>query len=469
MLWAAWRRRSALTEGGRRLNFVLLYLVLVLPATLLLNFAFVNFHAPDDYDHVKRAYTLVHAPLAAVTPPGQSTGAMIDAGLADYIAAQRPVSVIAARPLPQADAAAFRSGGNIGWTGQERFSELPGAIGYFPALYAPQTLALEIGRRTGATIEHSVLGARLANGLVAIALVALGLRLLPFGHSLVLAVLLLPRSLLQFASNSADPILYGLALVVVAIGLQRADRLNRLRPNGLAAAALFIAAAVRPPIAALGCTLGLQALRNRKWLNLLVLAAAVAGAALWTLWIRAQVLDLRCGIGEATGPRAAAFATQWPRLIGHSLSDRGLYYLFSFIGHFGWGDGLGGRISQPLLPWMYASSIVVLGLSVGCDVRSRATLDRLARLSLAVGAAAAVLLTFFALYVGCSGSEPSVIVGVQGRYFAPALFAVAPALSGLAPAAAKDRLQTLFPVVLAMWVAACVAGMAWEAQALYRI
>ncbi|MDB5693444.1 MAG: Protein of unknown function rane, partial [Alphaproteobacteria bacterium] len=237
-----------MNEGSRRLGPALLYLALALPATLILSFFFINFHAPDDYDHVKRAYTLIHEPFRAITPPGHSTGAMIDTGLADYVSAKRPVSVLSERPLPQAEAAAFRSAPEMRWSAEERFSELPGAMSYFPALYAPQALALELGRRTGATVEESVLWARLANGLVAIALAALGLRLLPFGHSLVLVLLLLPRTLLQFASNSADPILYGLALIVIAMGLQRTGRFKPVVHNGLAAGAIFIAASVRPPL-----------------------------------------------------------------------------------------------------------------------------------------------------------------------------------------------------------------------------
>src|SRR3954471_7686903 len=140
-------------ERLRRLGPAFLFLALALPATLILSLAFTNFHAPDDYDHVKRAYTLIHHPFSPVTPPGRSTGAMIDTGLADYVAAQRPVSVVSPRPLPQAQAAAFRSATNLRWSGEEGFSELPGAMSYFPALYAPQTLALELGRATGATVE----------------------------------------------------------------------------------------------------------------------------------------------------------------------------------------------------------------------------------------------------------------------------------------------------------------------------
>jgi hypothetical protein len=456
-------------ERSRRLSPALLFLLLALPATLILNFTFINFHAPDDPDHVERAYTLTHNPLRLVTPPGRSTGAMIDTGLSEYDSAQRPVGTISEQPQPAARAAAFRAAPKLRWSGEERFSELPGAMSYFPALYAPQALALELGRLTGATVATSVLWARLANGLVAIALVALGLRLLPFGHWLALVVLLLPRTLLQFASNSADPILYGLALIVTAVGLQRSGRLSPLARNGLAAAATFVAASVRPPLAALALTPAVEAIRNRQWPSLVLLAGGVAAAALWTLMVMGQIVELRCGGGGGSiGARLAAFATGWPSLIGHSLADRGMFYFLSFVGHFGWGDGPRGVIHYPLPPWMYLCAPVLLAIAVHNDVRTPAALAWPLRLSLAVGATMVVLITFLAMYVACRGPESNVIAGVQGRYFVPALFAIAPAISGLAPPGG-DRLQRLLPILLAIWVAASVLAMSLEARLLYAV
>ncbi|MDB5694189.1 MAG: hypothetical protein JWO81_3252, partial [Alphaproteobacteria bacterium] len=226
---------------------------------------------------------------------------------------------------------------------------------------------------------------------------------------------------------------------------------------------------VRPPLAALALTPAIQAIRNRQWLSLLMLAAGVAAAALWTLMIMGQVVELRCGAdGGPIGPRLVAFASGWPWLIGHSLADRGPYYFLSFIGHYGWGDGPNGHLSYPLPLWMYVSAIALLAIGLRNDVRTPASLERLVRLSLATGAAGIVLITFLAMYVTCRGPLPTVIGGVQGRYFVPALLAIAPAVSGLAPSA-RDRLQSLFPILLGVWVTACVIAMSLDAQALYRL
>ena len=169
-----------------------------------------------------------------------------------------------------------------------------------------------------------------------------------------------------------------------------------------------------------------EAVRKRQWPSLLLLVGGVAGAALWGLMITSEVVELRCGAGGSPiGPRLAAFATGWPWLIGHSFADRGTYYLLSFIGHYGWGDGPNGRMSYPLPLWMYVSALALLGIALRNDVRTRASLDRLTRLSLTVGAAGVVLITFLAMYVTCRGPLQT-IAGVQGRYFVPALFAIAP-------------------------------------------
>ncbi len=240
---------------------------------------------------------------------------MIDAGLVDYVSAQRPVAILLPRPLPKDEVAAFRSAPTIRWSGAERFSELPGAMSYFPGLYAPQAVALELGRWAGATVEESVLWARLANGLVAIALVALGLRLLPFGHSLVLVLLLLPRTLLQFASNSADPILYGFALVVVALGLRQTTRLKPVAQNGCGGRR-FVPRRIRTTtdrrarLHAGGSSNSEPAMAEPPFARRRRCGRCLVGAD----GHGAGQVDLRCGVGSSpVGPRLAAFATGWPR------------------------------------------------------------------------------------------------------------------------------------------------------------
>jgi hypothetical protein len=440
-----------------------IYLCLIVPITILLNLSFPNFHAPDDYDHVKRSYTLFHHPFRVVTPRAKSSGAMIDSGLSNYIDRQTPV-VKFMRPLTKEQRSAYLRNGRTKWTGTKTFSEMPGALSYFPLLYVPQSLMLEIGRISGASIGLSVLWARFTNGLVGIALAALGLYLLPAGRAFALLLLLVPRSLMQFASNSADPILYGLALIIVALTLRLYKR--ERASSGLLAIAIFISASVRPPIAALALTPGLQAFRERRWRTLVLLGFACSAAAAWVLAILPSITDNRCGNLGELAPKLFSFASGWPLLIGRTIVDRFPYYYGSFVGNYAWGDGPGGNLGIAMPDWIYVTSLPVLALAIRHDLVSRTTLSPLLRLSLGASALISVWLTFLAMYVGCTVSGGGVIGGVQGRYFVPSLFAGAAAISGLA-AGRSSSWPNLYPRLLIAWVATCAITMMANATQLF--
>lgn len=449
-------------EVERSRTAMIVYLCLVVPITILLNIAFVNFHAPDDYDHVKRAYTLLHDPLHMLTPAGRSTGAMIDRGLDQYIDGQTPIILHGVRHTANGRRA-YEQNQHIGWTGTQTFSEMPGALAYFPLLYAPQALMLKFGELTGATVAHSVLWARIANGFTAIALAALGLYLLRGGQALALLMLLLPRTLLQFASNSADPILYGLALIIVAQGLRVAEG-GRIRALGFAAA-IFVSATVRPPIAALAFPGAMGVLRRRRWAAIALTVGACGAAVLWVATRTPLIVDHRCAALGSLAPRVETFAFDWPLLIGRTLSERSLYFYASFVGHYGWSDAMRGQIANPLPLWIYLSALPLLCFGLWQDLAARVAVDPIIRLSLAAGAVGSLLLTFFAMYVACTGASQPIIVGIQGRYFVPAVFALAPALAGLA------RGRTSWPRVyhglLAIWVIACTTTMIADAFRFY--
>ena len=440
---------------------LVVYLFLVVPITILLNLSFVNLHSSDDSDHVKRAYTLIHAPFRTVTPPGRSTGAMIDNGLARYIDAQNPIVMHGAQG--NTDRQANDDSVRIDWEGTQKFSEMPGAMDYFPLLYAPQGLMLELGRFSGASVAKSVLWARFANGFAGIILAAFGLYLLRAGRSLALILLLLPRTLLQFASNSADPVLYGLSLIIIALGLRMADS-RALGSLGLAAAT-FIAASVRPPVAALTLPGLTEAFRRRRWLSAGLIVGSCGAAALWAASIVTQVHDLRCPAVGSLPPRLATFALHWPALIGRTLEERSTYLYASFIGHYGWGDALGGQIATPLPMWMYLTAPALLCLALWQDLVARTTLDTPMRLSLALGASGSILLTFFAMYVACTVTTQPTIAGVQGRYFVPALFAFAAAIGGLAKGG--PSYPRAYLVGLSVWVIACASTMIADAYRFY--
>lgn len=443
----------------------LLYLLFALPSLFLLLLVFPNYHAPDDPDHFKRAYTLLHRPLDIVTPPGRMSGAKIDSGLLRYSEEQFEIAV---RPdRDNTTAAGKNPTDTVRWRHVEEFSEMPGAISYLPLLYAPQALAIEIGRSLDLTIKDTVLLARIVNGIAALLLTWLALVLLLQGHALVLALLFMPRTMLQYASNSPDPLLFALTLLVIALGLRQ--NLHRSAAALVMSIAIFGAAALRPPLAALAVLIGGLGLLQRRPSWLLLPTGAVAAAAAWVLWAMSRIVDTRC-TGEAVTlfGKATTFAINLPALLIDSFAQHGTFYLFGIMAHYGYGEGPSGFLASLMPPPIYPVGLLLLAWAIRIDLAEGKSLPRSTRALLALTALGMVVITFFAMYVVCTAGGTNVIAGVQGRYFIPALFALAPAVAGTLGSKHVWPWRQ-FALGMGLWVGTCLALMLLAAPGLYRL
>src|SRR5262245_31002041 len=134
-----------MTQGSRLLgelkdgrDAARLYLFLMIPILLTLNIVFVPFHAPDDYDHLKRAYTLEHGAIWPTKLADGSIGSYIDEQLLQAVDEQRPVVIQWPRignVPPDSSTAPKKLDGH--WTGKQVYNEFGAAL-YLPFVYVPQ-------------------------------------------------------------------------------------------------------------------------------------------------------------------------------------------------------------------------------------------------------------------------------------------------------------------------------------------
>ena len=413
-----------------------LYLLLVLPMLVALNLVFVPFHAPDDYDHVKRAYSVAHGGLWPVNEAGRMSGGYVDSSLVDMIEAQKPAVFGWPRQgqlqLGQSPSDAPPKVRNRPWSGQQIYSEFPGASSYLPLVYLPQAAALRMGEAFSLSVEHSVLAARLVNGAAAVGLTAAALATLPFGTGVALLVLLLPKTLLQFASNSADPMLHALTLAILAFAgralMQR--RTLRIRHFLLIASALLVLSGARPPMAALALLPLWLAWRQRSILAAAILIVPVLGAAAWFGLVMPMIVDTRCGPTGSLGDKVVDFLVRGPVLVARSIWWYKKYYLASFIGELGWGSGPRSEVNS--LPFaVYVAAAAAAPIALIRDMSAPAGPPRSWRIVLLAAAAAIVAGIFLVMHMGCTPPARPTIVGVQGRYFVPSVLLGAAAVSGV--------------------------------------
>jgi len=339
-----------------------------------------------------------------------------------------------------------------------------GAEGYSPVPYLPYLPALAIGR--AAHLDFlTILYLMRAFGLVLVTLVtAFAIALAPRVKWAFLLIALLPSALYSRAVLSADGPSLACAMMAIALILRgtlvpAADRpwqqslwlaLGALaKPPQLA---LILLAAMKWPVRAW----------PRQWKNAaVVMVPSVILAALWTIAGSADVAAYR--IFGYMDVQLQQFDPIWklrfmmvepllfPRLLINLFTDYGIALWRQLIGVLGWLDA-------PLAGWTYPVLTALLMASfVGPLGVDRATGRRIA-LTCAVavlGYCFAVVFIFFLVWTAIDATQ---IDGVQGRYFVPALPAVALGTAALVRRGLSQKVRAT--IALAAAAISCAAAIA---------
>lgn len=424
--------RETLAAVLRRLDRrVAVFLVLLTVLCAFFSVIIPPFQSPDEFDHVKRAYLLGKGEFVLDRPPGQSSGGMIDSGLAAYMSRyQRYVS----KPDSKLSADVINSASTIQWSGTPEYSAAPGTGFYFPIVYAPQAVALVLGRQLGLSVDLSY---RFARGLAlaaVILLLAAAFRTYP-PNPLVWALLVLPMSIFQLASASLDGVSTGIAIFAIALFLRL---MNEPEPKwGLIycfAACVVVLSTSRMHLLPFFLLLLFVAMRAKERRGYVLCAVSLLFTMAWLLVAIKTTVDLRPERATITVPTSTiiAYYLRHPpsffEVLWVTVSDgRNFFaYCLSFLGILGWLDttfSLGQYV-------FLAACVTVIGLL--CVSRSDPGGDWMPRAALAAVALASILLIFFALLVTWSVHPAPVIRGVQGRYFLVPAIMVAYAISGAA-------------------------------------
>jgi uncharacterized membrane protein len=315
------------------------------------------------------------------------------------------------------------------------FADFPNVANYAPTLYAPGALGLWIGEAVGLPRIGAFYVGRIVNALIALAMLAGALRLMPFGRMALLGVALLPTAAYQAGSLSPDAVIHAVAWLGLALALRIGFAPPAQVRNGalfLVAPLLALAKGVYLPLMAAGLRWPESRRDVRPWT---ILAAMAGGAIAFVAWMHYSggtpalyhIMSRKTGENVMTAPLMDQLAVivadpgAYAHILLSSIIERGPVYLLQIVGRFGW-----NAILLPLLA--YPLAIVMLGSAVMSGSGARFGLgQRLWWLAIAVGAA---LLVETAMYLTGTPYAADYIQGTQGRYFLPlmplALLAIMP-------------------------------------------
>ncbi|WP_421569120.1 DUF2142 domain-containing protein [Stenotrophomonas sp. PD6] len=434
------------------------YLVAVLLVSLIFSAITPPFQAPDEFDHVKRAYMLGQGQILLTSVDGSPSGGYLDSGLVAYMEKFTPLKGIAARKISSDE---LLAAGDVRWTGEAQFQTAVGTAYYFPLMYAPQALGLGVGKALDLSVGKSYRLARLLELITCGLLLMLAFRLhRPSAAMLVL--LALPMNLFLFGTAVLDPMATSVAMLSICAFMRLA--VDRQAAPSWAMAALSIGVLLLCACRAnmlpmlLLPFLAWWMMRERRQLYIAIAIAVFVLA--WTLFtVKTTVYP--------TGGRQLDHAGRLLHFLSHpgelasillaTWTDRGRmsFYAVSFVGVLGWLD-------TPFGPAFYkltgAALVAIVALSVNIEGWRTHAMPRLALVLVCVGS---ILMTFLALLVQWTDPASPTVDGVQGRYLMIPLMCTVMALT------ADNRPRNSIPFYLSHVLAALMlCGMAYASASL---
>jgi len=283
------------------------------------------------------------------------------------------------------------------------YDRRPGGTVHFAAFYTPLPyLAPSLVAALPLRPVIVLYGGRVANLLVAVILIALAIRAAPEYGGIFAAAALLPMSLYEMASLSADAATMALAWLFTALLLVPPRRTWVVALTG------FALALCKPAYFLIVLLALVAPLRRRS--RIAIIAAAAAGTLLSIAVASRGAYNQRAGLpvdARAQIRCIAAHPMQFARVAMHDVVTNGRFYVEEMIGRFGANE-------IKLSPSVIAAEIILLiavALTAGAAQQGRV---RIAAAIIAVMTLFAVLLSQYLMWSVVCGDS---IEGVQGRYF----------------------------------------------------
>jgi uncharacterized membrane protein len=435
---------------GSKISYA--FVLSLMLATYVFSVLIPPFQAPDEFEHLKRAYMFSQGQIVLHSVDGSASGGNVDSGLMQYMSHFEPLKGAANRKISQDE---MKKAGEVRWSNSNVFETPSGSGSYFPALYAPAAAGLLTGKVLNLSVQHSYRLARIFTLLACAALLFLALRICQPPLA-ALAIMALPMLLFL----SASPVLDGTATATFLVAMSSFARICRDREgtpdwvfHTLVASIALVAACRANMLPMLALPLAASIIgRKRKQLVIAIIAATLVCA--WTvITVKTTVYPATARHTDNAG-RLVFFATHpgaFLEIIYNTVSNpaRTSFYGYSFVGILGWLDA-------PLAIGSYYTLALLLLLSVIISIGFRSSMPVSARLLIVACVLGSILLTFLALLVQWTPDHATEVDGIQGRYFLMPAIALMFAIAGTRTAS-KRRLSIEALLLTALFAASTSA------------
>lgn len=422
-----WRPESFFLVAG---GFFGLLVLIILPLM----------QAPDEQSHFYRAYQLADLQLKSDQFTNGS-GGNLPAALQSTVMVLMGTSSgqpIAGHPAQQFSLETLNGLKDVHVDSRTLApTHFEGAALYSPVAYIPQVTAVWLGKAANLPVVWLMYLVRFVNLAAWLLLIYAAIRLTPVGKWALVLFALLPATVAQTGSMSADVMTNGLAFILIALFMRLIASTKPIdRPTlgliGVVAVSLALCKTGFAPLALLFLLVPVARFGSRKVyliFNGAVLGAAVLAALLWARFVQ----DLVPYMAKAFRPGdpidmaaqlhgLVAHPTLLPKVLANTfvsnLSDP-LYR--QFIGILGWLDA-----PMPLWAVLVGFAVLGSGLYVIAKQGKAPLLNSWRRLAVAGLAIVIAIIVAVLLYLTVTPVGQTYIDGLQGRYFLPAVLLLVP-------------------------------------------
>jgi len=283
-------------------------------------------------------------------------------------------------------------------------SELCFSSWYTPMPYLPQVTIAFIAQFANVRPLVTFYAGRLATLAFVILLLLAAMRIAPEHRNVIAAIALLPMTMYEVASWSADAPTFAVAVLLTAVLLRRDDG-----PGVAASSVLSFALALCKPVYFL---ISLLAIATRRWrLIVPVLFAAAIGVAIASSVATQARYNARYGLHVDAREQMQCIVhdpAHFARVLGADVRDHSTLYVEQLVGRLGMNS-----LKMPV--WLIVLEVMLLVL-IATAAAPVSFAYRLLAFAISIGTIAGILLSQYLIWSVVCGPN---IEGVQGRYFLP--------------------------------------------------
>ena len=322
-------------------------------------------------------------------------------------------------------------------------AHFPNTGSYSPVVYAPQVTGIILSRSLKLSVEQIFYLSRIFNLVAWIIIVFISIRITPFGKWYMLTVAMIPFTVYQAATVSADVLTTGLVFLAVALFLKMITCNNKFDRKLLISSYVvcLLLSLCKPgfwPTSLIFLIIpNMKFLSNKIALSYktLLIGSCAAASIIWLWLVRFVVpyIGQIYRVGENISPNKQIISIlEQPHwylitIVKQFVDPRWIWSWFqSGTGDMGWGEA---RLS--LYAFIFIAFILLLGVYSATIEKYVTTFSKHKRIYIATLVLLMIGYMATTLYLSFTPVKSRKIDGIQGRYFIPYLIILLPAITGL--------------------------------------